>query len=811
MPIPGTRYLALIRTFFKRLRLTPTWRANLTPWIQEIRGKIKRWINRKWILRLSPALILIALGLVIDFLLPLPTHRLFPDRSTQILARDGTLLRAYTARDDIWRMYTPLAGISPLHQKMVRAYEDRWFYWHLGINPVALVRAAWLNLKAKKIRSGGSTITMQIARMMEPKSRTFRAKFQEMFRALQLEWHFSKKELLEIYFNLMPYGGNIEGVGAAAWIYFGKPPAQLSIGEIALLTALPNSPTRLRPDLNGSSARAARDKVLTRLLTQHVIQPSQYQDARSETVPSQRRTLPFLAPHACDFLKQRDFTERQLRSTLDLHIQTICQHLLTQHVQGLSGKGITNGAVVVIDNPRHEVLALVGSGNFFNNSSSGQVNGALAPRSPGSALKPFVYALALDAGLISHRSVLEDVPVDYSGYSPENFDGLYHGVVTVEQALAQSLNVPAINLTAALKKNTVYRLLKKAGFTTLSRPEAQYGLPIILGACEVKLLELTNFYSCLANGGVFYPWRMRVGETPGEGQVLFSPESAFIITEILAGLSRPDLPTAWESSLNLPKVSWKTGTSYGHKDAWSIGYNPDWTIGVWIGNFSGAGVPELVGAEVAAPLLFDIFNALARGRNPRWFAAPSGLGVREVCVLSGMPASAICPRTQEEYYLPGKSPHIPCTLHQKRLIDDQTHTVLCNHCSQGRRFHEVVFEQWPAKLATWMERNGYPIPKIPPHYPKCTSLILGSAPIIRSPSANCEYILREGVDPEYQKILLDASVSNDVRRIYWFVDGKVLLTCSPAEKVFYKPTVGNHQLVCMDELGRGTEMVIKIR
>ena len=748
---------------------------------------------------------------VLCLVFPLPKEKLRRPSATLVYDRSGRLLRAFTATDDIWRMPCDLNEASPLLIKMVTAYEDRWFRWHPGVNLASIVRAAIGNVRAGEIVSGGSTLTMQIARMMAPKERTFRAKVVEAFRALQLELSYSKDELLEIYLNLAPYGGNIEGITSAAQLYFGKPVHALSVGEIALLTALPRSPTELRPDVHTDRAREARDKVLRRLVEYGTLSIRQLEDASSEPVPTARQRLPFRAPHLARQLRRMYPDRERLTTTIDLRIQEICASLLRQHLVVLKQKEISNGSVVVLDNRSHDVLAMVGSADFFEDASSGQVNGALAPRSPGSALKPFVYATALDQGLISELSVLEDVPVDFSGYRPINYDDTYHGVVTAKQALMGSLNVPAVNLCAALKEKSIYPLLRRAGLSTLDRPQELYGLPIILGACEVNLLELTNLYAALANGGVHVPYRFLSDEPVRRGRRLFSEAAAYVITEILSEVARPDLPSCWEFSLNLPKVAWKTGTSYGHRDAWSIGYHREYTVGVWVGNFSGKGAPALVGAEAAAPLLFDIFNALSADGSDTWFEMPDAADTRPVCALSGMPASDICPTTREELYIPGVSPWGTCTVHRRIAVDDETGYRLCPHCRQGRAYHFEVVAQWPAKLATWMERNGYPIDRIPAHYPRCGSLIAGRGPIIRSPSENCDYLLREGVDPRYQKILLDASVSNSIEKVYWFVDGELLCACASEEKAFYTPTLGQHRLLCMDDLGRSSEMTVRIR
>lgn len=742
---------------------------------------------------------------------PLPKEKLHRPSSTLIYDRNDQLLRAFTAHDDIWRMPCDRDEIPSLLVDMVTAYEDRWFRRHPGVNPVSIVRAAIGNIRAGEIVSGGSTLTMQIARMMEPKERTIAAKLVEMFRAVQLELLYSKDELLELYFNLAPYGGNIEGITSAARLYFGKPVGTLSVGEIALLTALPRSPTELRPDAHPDRARRAREKVLRRLMENGTISVRQYSDASSEPIPSDRQRLPFRAPHLSRLLRDTHPDQPRLTTTIDLRTQEICTNLLRRHIAPLRSKDISNGAVVVIHNRTHEVRAMVGSADFFEETSSGQVNGARAPRSPGSALKPFVYAAALDQGLISERSMLEDVPVDFSGYRPVNYDETCHGIVTARQALMHSLNVPAINLCAALTEKSIYPLLKKARLSTLTRSQELYGLPIILGACEVNLLELTNLYAALANEGLHVPYRLLMDESVRDGRRLFSEAAAYVVTEILTEVERPDLPSCWESARNLPKVAWKTGTSYGHRDAWSIGYNPEYTIGVWVGNFSGRGAPALVGAEAAAPLLFDVFNALSGNGTQAWFEQPSTVDTRPVCALSGMPASEICPTTREELHIPGTSPWATCSVHRHIAVDDQTGHRLCPHCRQGRPHHVEIVAQWPPKLATWMARNGHPVDEIPSHYPGCGSRIAGRGPIIRSPSTNCDYLLREGVDTRYQQILLDASVPNTVEQIYWFLDGELLHTCPPEQQVFYTPAPGRHTLLCMDDLGRSSKMTLWVR
>jgi len=740
-------------------------------------------------------------------LYPLPSG-LARSPSTAIVSRDGELLRIFCAEDGRWRMRCRLKEVSPFLVKAVVAYEDRWFYWHFGINPFSIIRAAITNIKHRRIICGGSTITMQIARMTEPKKRTFVSKAIECFRAEQLELRYSKSELLELYFNLAPYGGNLEGIASASYFYFGKSPSALSSAEAVFLVGLPNSPERLRPDRNPKAALCNQKRVAERLLKSGFIKKDKYSKILFAQPLENKKNIPFIAPHLGDLVRRKFGNKPLIRTTIDFDMQKLCEKTLAEHLSPLLAEGISNGAIVVIENKTRKVRAMVGSVNFFDKARAGEVNGALAGRSPGSTLKPFIYTIALDEGLLSPKSLLFDIPVDYSGYIPENYDGKYHGAVTFEDALKESLNVPAVNLCAKIK-GRLYCFLKDGGVTTLNKPEELYGLPLILGGCEVSLLELTNLYSTLANFGLYQKYLLLEDEEMGEKKRLLSPESTYIISEILSEVRRPDLPSCWEFSLNLPKVAWKTGTSYGHKDAWAIGYNPDWTIGVWIGNFSGREAEGLVGAEVAAPLLFTLFNSIGGGKG-EWFEKPERVGIRQVCTLSGQPPSQDCPKTKEELFIYGLSSSATCQIHKVFDIEDKRGYRLCPYCKDTRSYHKELFVEWYPKISTWMEREGYPIVKIPSHNPDCPNLIAKKPPIITSPSVNCEYYLRDWVDKAHQKIAFDASVSSDVKKLYWFINGEFFASISPKEKLFYPPVAGRHIIKCMDDRGLSTEVTLRV-
>jgi penicillin-binding protein 1C len=772
-------------------------------------------LKNKCLIRYGLAILIgfILLPVILDRLVfPLPLENLHKPSSTFVYSRNKTLLSAYAASDTYWRKPVKLSEISPLLVKSVLACEDRWFYYHPGVNLFSLIGAAFDDVKAGKIVRGGSTITMQIARMMEPKERTFLSKFIEVLRAFQLEMHYSKRELLELYFNLAPYGGNIEGVGAASYFYFGKTPYELSASQAALLVSIPNSPSALRPDLYLEKSLKARRRVLGVMRSQGIISKEKYAEALQEEIKAKRYEPPSYAPHLCRDLALKNPGTPEIVSTIDLRDQAICERIMRNHKGELRAKGIGNAAVVVLKNSTCQVLAMVGSIDFNDQSNQGQVNGATSPRSPGSTLKPFLYAMALDKGLCTPASMLEDLPVYFSGYSPENYDQAYRGAASMAEALRLSLNIPAVTICSEVGLGDFYQLLKSGGFTTLYRKDYEYGLPIILGACEVELVELSALYSSLARGGLFIPYQTEIQAKANSNDTtrLFSDGAAYIISDILGELQRPDFPSSWEFAPDIPKVAWKTGTSYGRKDAWSIGYDPDYTIGIWTGNFSGASSPDLVGAEAAAPILFEIFKAIENGNTPGWFAQPEDVATRMVCAKSGLPPNQYCPTTISELYLPGVSAVDPCEIHKMVLVDSTTGYRLCRFCSAGKKVIQKVYENWPPKLATWFAQSGKLTQAIPGHNPECTGTYAGDSPVIVSPNDDATYILRTYLPAASQEIALQASAASGASQLYWFVDGELYGRAKPGDKLFYIPKIGIHKLTCSDDEGRSSSVTLHI-
>ena len=791
--------------------------------------KLAKFIKKRWYIFASP-LLPVCLFVLANLCFPLPKEKLHSPSSTVVLDRNGEWLRAFTSPDEMWRLSeTSLDAISPRFQTAMLTYEDRWFYHHWGINPVSLAGAAVDNFNAGEIVRGGSTITMQLARLMAPKDRTIPNKLIEMFRAIQLELTYTKSEILTYYFNMLPYGGNIVGSTAAARLYFNKPQSALSLGEAALLAAIPNSPERLRPDRFPERARKARKKVLLRMKEAGKISEQRLQEALKEPIPTARYSLPFKAPHLSRLLasnKQPSFTsqlveDQWIHTTIDHRYQHIAERILRDRLRPLQGQGVSTGAVVVLDTKTHEVLAMVGSHDFFDKTSAGQVNGTLALRSPGSTLKPFIYALAIDKGLITPQTILFDVPVDYVGYAPVNYDGKFTGYVTARDALARSLNVPAVNLYAKMPNAQLYEFLKQAGISTLSDKD-EYGLSLVLGGCGINLLELTNLYAGLANMGEFAPYQLikKRDAANEEGDEPSSPfshvsrllrhETSWMVTDMLTSLKRPDFPGTFELTGTMPKVAWKTGTSYGHRDAWSIGYSPELTIGVWIGNFNGTGSPILIGSQAAAPILFALFTALSGEKSQQWFSEPIDLKARLVCALSGLSLSLHCPTTISDVFIPGISSVRVCHIHKSIQVNIANGERLCSSCRQGKHYRDETIAVFPAEVATWLNANGFAIPQLPAHNPDCTRSLAGTHPVILSPARDTVYQIRSNIPPMHQKIRLSVSVSGDTQDIFWFLNGELVFKGQAVEPTFLTPVVGKHELTCIDGVGRSTSLPLTI-
>ena len=766
----------------------------------------------------------------------LPKPALYGDIgfSTLVTDRDGRPLKLVPATDGRYRLFTPLDDIAPAAREGTLLYEDRRFYRHVGVDALALARAAWTTYVRRSRVIGGSTITMQLARLrFDLDTRTVVGKLVQCARAVQLERHYAKNEILEAYLNLAPYGGSLEGIGTASRVYFDKPASSLGLGAALALVVIPQNPTDRFPiDAAGrAELLAARDRLLATWA-------SRADEADVETLARAQLVPAFAAPsqlpsHAPHFVRDHVPLDASphVRTTLDLDLQGLVEARVTDHVEMRRRDGIANAAAMLVETRGMEVLALVGSAGFFNPAIAGQVNGARAHRSPGSTLKPLLYALALDEGLIHPMTLLEDAPRRYAAYTPENFDRGFMGPVFARDALIHSRNVPAVGLLADLGVARFRDWLDSAGVTEL-RSAADYGLALALGGSEITMEELVRLYATLAAGGVWRDLVVVPGSGPGTPQRLLSPEASFLVLDMLRDVARPG--TTARNPGDRGVVAWKTGTSFGFRDAWSVGVVGNYVLAVWVGNFDGAANPALVGREAAAPLFFAIADSLAvnrrqghvhgtgqarplrsrRDREPLWVAengAARGLNVTrvEVCATTGDLPGPHCPRTTRSWFIPGVSPIKVSSVYRAIDIDRRTGLRSCDADADTDR---VVYEFWPSNLHAVFRRAGIAIRRPPPWSPGCSlddTSATGFAPRIRSPQRHLVYHAAAPGTTEGE-VLFSAVADGDVRRMFWFVDQRLVASTVPGESYFWSPRTGQFTVRVVDDLGRADSEPIRV-
>ena len=738
--------------------------------------------------------------------------------------RNGKLLRLGLAEDDRYRVYVPLEKMSPQFVEMTLLHEDRYFHEHAGFNPVALLRASWSDARGQGRRLGASTITMQLARLHYGlNTRTIGGKICQIVAAIHLECHCSKHEILEAYLNLAPYGRNIEGVGAASLIYFGKQPADLSPVEAMTLAVIPQSPARRSPGTvaHDQALQKAREFLLTQWLDSH---PDDSRLRGVLAMPLEMklpRDLPFRAPHLVEEMMAHQTTPRaETRLTLDLGLQDLLERQVTQYLANRETDGFKNACALLIDYRTMEVRAAVGSANFQREDIHGQVDGLRARRSPGSALKPFIYALALDEGLIHPNSLLKDAPASFDGYDPENFDHNFAGPIRAKDALIQSRNVPAVDLESRLDfHRNLYTLLRAAGIRDL-QPESHYGLTIALGSGEVSPEDLGMLYAMLANRGMLRPLRRSLDEPMDPGAPLLSPEASYLTLDMLKDAVRPDAVNVPRLLSEARPVAWKTGTSFSYRDAWSAGVFDNYVLVVWVGNFDGTENPEFIGRTAAAPLLFSMIDAL-RARYPAptetCFTRTPDLNLRQVdlCAVSGMIAGPNCPHTVKGWFIPGKSPIAACDVHRRVWIDNQTGLRLSSEPDDASTAHAEVCEFWPSDLARLFQAAG--MPRVaPPEFADqahsssvAISRDTAKGPCIVSPKKGLIYHVRVGADGE-EVLNLEATAETSREHLHWFVDASYLGISAPSTALLWKLRPGKHVIRAVDDLGRADSRQILV-
>ena len=707
-------------------------------------------------------------GLGVAWLCCLP-RELFRDvsYSTVVESAEGELLGARIAADEQWR-FPPCDTVPARYATALVQFEDRAFRWHPGVNPVALVRAAVDNIRAGHVVSGGSTLTMQVIRLSRQKERTLWQKAIEAVQATRLEFRYSKKQILALYAAHAPYGGNVVGLEAASWRYFGRPAADLSWAEAATLAILPNAPGTLHLSRGREQLLAKRNRLLKRLLEHGDLDEVTYAAALEEPLPGAPLPLPALAPHYVNRCPQGERT----RTTLRVGLQKAVSEAVDRRSNDLAAEGVADMAAVVIDNASGDIVAYIGNACMERERPGVQVDVAASARSTGSILKPFLYAAALQEGVILPRTLLPDVPMNLGGFAPQNFDRQFYGAVPANEALARSLNVPAVYLLRSYGVSKFHALLQEAGLSTLTHDAAHYGLSLILGGAEARLDEVTAAYARMVR---FYQ---------GQNENDFAPRLAIWYTlEALQEVNRPD-ELDWRLIRSVRKAAWKTGTSYGFRDAWAVGMTPSYTIGVWAGNAQGQGVPGLTGARAAGPAMFDILNLLPE--DDRWFEMPDQVGHDggaawvAVCAQSGMLAGPECPQ-KEDILIPAAG----------------LETVPCPYHKDGEFVLPPAME--------WYYR---------PHHPEYTGARKAhqeKAVEFIYPASGSTLTLPRQLNGQVEGVVFRAAHHRSDATLWWHLDQTYVGETRFLHERKLAPAPGRHTLTVVDEAGNTASVVFYVR
>lgn len=766
--------------------------------------------------RLSILLTLLVLTSVLLLQLwPLPPNLQNRDYARLILADNGELLGARIADDHQWR-FAPVTDVPDKYQQALRLFEDQRFRYHPGIDPFAIARAAWGNLTAGRVTSGGSTLTMQLARMLrDDPPRTLPNKALEALSALHLEWHFSKNELLNLYASHAPFGGNIVGLRAAAWRYFGREPAQLSWAEAATLAVLPNSPALIHPGRDRDRLRAKRNRLLRRLADAGALSELDLTLALHEPLPERPRPLPRLAPHLLATLQADAPDQTLFATTLDADLQRRTQRIAEQQGRRLARDGIHNLSILVLDHERMRTLVYIGN-QAAGKEHAPAVDIIQRPRSTGSLLKPMLYGLMLEEGELLPSTLVPDTPAYFGGYRPENYDRQYRGAVPAHRALARSLNVPAVHMLKDYGIERFHHRLQELGVSTLHRPAGDYGLSLILGGAEGTLWELTNLYArmtSMARDGTWPAPARRLQDEiaeqpdhPGLGQ-----GAAWLTLQALHNVVRPGADALWRDFSGSQAIAWKTGTSYGLRDAWAIGSNGRYTVGVWAGNAGGEPAPALSGQKSAAPVLFDVFAQLG---NHRWFDRPAAaLKTVSVCTTDGYLAGGQC--EARDIDSPRHSHFQSVTPHYRRIQLDPTGQYRVHAgCERVSQMQSADWFTLPPLQGHYWRQHHSDYRPLPPWRPDCLAQVhqfANDQPMdLLYPRAGSQVYIPLELNGRRGRAVLQAVHRHPEGELYWHLNDRYL----GKTRLFHEQAVsldpGWHKLRLIDGDGYQLERWFKV-
>jgi penicillin-binding protein 1C len=768
---------------------------------------------------LCAAVVVSAAALVAAWFVPLPA-RLAEAPSTVVRFSDRSMGFVFLSADEKWRIHATQREIDSDYVDALISYEDRRFWLHPGVDPVALTRALFQNLVSGSVVSGASTLTMQLVRVLEPRPRSVWSKIVEAARALQLEIRLGKRGILSAYMTFISFGKNIEGVETAAWAYFGHGAGNLTPAEIAVLLAVPQLPAKRYPSEDHEMPlRTARDKILRQLYARKAVDPKAeaLPASLAAPVPLRLRPFPREAAHLAFWLQQSGGVNPDaagdIMTTIDPAAQKLASHLSDREGRVAADQGVHHHAVVVVDHESSEIKALVGGMNFWNRRAGSQIVGFQIPRSPGSLLKPFIYANAIDRGLVIPDRLVTDIPKDYGGYAPRNYDGNFSGLVRIEDALARSLNVPFVNLLEAIGIENFLGMIGQAGITRILKSPGFYGLSVAAGGIELSALEVAGLYASLARDGMFRPLRwLRDSTVPAsEGLPLFSSGAAWMTRKALRMRDRPDFPRRRDFAKAPAGVFWKTGTSFGHRDAWAAGSAGRFTAVVWYGNVDYAPSHALVGADMAAPLLFDILENLAEPMQIGEDTAPPAVGMSEVCSLSGYLAGPACQHRRHVHTLTQVVPGEVCPFHTEMEIETKSGLAVGPTCRAGRTTERRRFMNWPAGVRRYLSSANRHLPDLPSIHPACIHIAADDALRIVSPARNKTMIIIPGLDAAKQEIPFEVDSGHASEMVSWFLDGTFVRTARADQQVWWKPQPGAHEVTVVGASGRSASQKFQVK
>lgn len=752
----------------------------------------------------------------------LPATLFSAAHSPLLLDRDGRLLSAHIATDGQWR-FPELESVPDKFAAALIQVEDKRFRRHHGVDLLALARASYDNLRQQRVVSGASTLSMQVIRLSRGNPpRTFHEKLLELLRAWRLETRYSKDDILKLYASHAPFGGNVVGLEAAAWRYFARSPAQLSWAESAMLAVLPNNPALVHPGRNRERLLAKRNRLLQQLYTQHILGKLDYELAVAEPLPAAPHPLPRLAPHLLDTLTAQHPGVQRFRTTLDASLQQQLNTLAQRTGEQLALEGIQNLAIVVLDNHTSDVMAYVGNrpAEDFSGDQGHAIDMIQRPRSTGSTLKPLLFADMLEQGLITPGSLVADTPVNYSGFTPQNYNRRYHGAVSAREALARSLNIPMVNLLSLRGVEPFLMQLRQLGFTHLNRSARDYGLSLILGGAEASLWDLGTAYANLANRAQqdaqhqqtsWRQGRMLLTDTAAANRIAtLSTASAWMTLDALLDVARPGDEGYWEKFSSSRKVAWKTGTSYGQRDAWAIGVTPDHTVGVWVGNADGVGRAGLTGTQSAAPILFSAFSLLPPNRG--WFQRPDWQMTKvETCKDDGYLSNGAC--ATHSIRLPLNSHFARITpYHQLIHLDAGGQFRVNSDCESVANMQGRDWFVLPPDQAEYYQQSHADYQPLPPWRADCQGGDSGQqeAVSIVYPQDNTQIYLPRELDGKLGQTVFRATPQRADTLLYWHLDNQFIGTTQTFHEQAAQPAAGKHHLAVVDEMGNRAEREFEV-